>query len=280
MLRIMSNNQWRHDDNLPNWAEKGEDCSAEYREKGFAAVYEKLLPDAVGLQEVSPRMLDALMRELQKKGLRYAALWGRDTPIIYRPDCLILLDSEFGIYPREIPDCEGCFNNDDTKSWNIAVFRTKEDTPRTFLLAATHLWWKIDDRAPRFFELYQEGSTAARVYQMGIVIDRIRYYTDLYHCPAILVGDMNCPYGSKPIDFAESAGYVHANHAASEYAYPYHGYHWCGRDGHYPYEPAPWEEAIDHILIKGAFPVKRMDRYIDDSYLALSDHFPAYIDVE
>ena len=64
-MRILSNNQWRHDDNTSAWSERGEDCSAEHREKGFSEVYAKLLPDAVGLQEVSPRMLDCLMRELQ-----------------------------------------------------------------------------------------------------------------------------------------------------------------------------------------------------------------------
>ena len=277
MLRIMSNNQWLCDKNLPEWDAKGEDCSAEHREKGFAEIYTKLLPDAIGFQEVSPYMMDRLMRELQAKGARYASLWGRDTPILYRPDTLELIDSEFGIYPADCPGYEGCFNNNDSKSWNIAVFREKA-TEKVFLLATTHLWWMIDDREPLSYESYQKGSTAARIYQMGIVTDRIRIYQEKYHCPAVLVGDMNCPYDSKPIELAFSRGYVHANDVARDYAYPYHGYHWCGRNGYVPYVPEPFKKAIDHILINGQMQVLRMDRYIDDSYLALSDHFPAYID--
>ena len=278
-MRIMSNNQWLCDQNLPEWEAKGEDCSAEHREKGFANIYAELLPDAIGFQEVSPRMLDRLMRELQAKGLRYAALWGRDTPILYRPDALELIDSEFGIYPAECPGYEGCFNNYDTKSWNIAVFREKK-SGKPLIFATTHLWWMIDDREPLYYESYQLGSTAARIYQIGIVMDRIEIYREKYGAPAVLVGDMNCPYHSKPIASAFANGYVHANDAAQEYAYPYHGYHWCGRNGYDPYIPEPFEQAIDHILIKGPLKVLRMDRYIDESYLPLSDHFPAFIDAE
>ncbi|MCR5004995.1 MAG: hypothetical protein K6A77_03735, partial [Clostridiales bacterium] len=71
-MRIMSNNQWSCDRNLPEWEAKGEDCSAEHREKGFAKIYTSLLPDAIGFQEVSPVMLDRLMRELQAQGAHYA----------------------------------------------------------------------------------------------------------------------------------------------------------------------------------------------------------------
>ena len=281
-MRILSNNQWRHDDNTSAWSERGEDCSAEHREKGFSEVYAKLLPDAVGLQEVSPRMLDCLMRELQNKGLRYAALWGRDTPILYRSDRLELIDSDFGIYPAECPGFSGCFNNEDTKSYCVAVFREKQ-LEKLFILATTHLWWKADPSESRKThnpDGIQEGSNAARVYQMGIVLDRTEEFIRKYQCPAVLMGDMNCVYGSEPIRLAESRGYTHANRAASGYAYPYHGYHWCASDGFGPYDPKPWETAIDHILIKGAITVSRMDRYVGDDYLRLSDHFPAYIDTE
>ena len=278
-MRIMSNNQWSCDRNLPEWEAKGEDCSAEHREKGFARIYTSLLPDAIGFQEVSPVMLDRLMRELQAQGAHYAALWGRDTPILYRPDTLDLIDSEFGIYPAECPGYEGCFNNYDTKSWNIAVFREKE-SGKPWIFATTHLWWMIDDRPLMPYEQYQAGSTEARIYQLGILMERLELYRAKYRAPIVLVGDLNCPYESRPIASAFSAGYRHANDIARDYAYPWHGYHWCGRDGYEPYVPKPFKEAIDHILIKEDMTVLRMDRYIDDSYLPLSDHFPAYIDAE
>ncbi len=278
-MRIMSNNQWSCDRNLPEWEAKGEDCSAEHREKEFAKIYTALLPDAIGFQEVSPVMLDRLMRELQAQGVRYAALWGRDTPILYRPDTLELIDSEFGIYPAECPGYEGCFNNYDTKSWSIAVFREKE-SGKPWIFASTHLWWMIDDRPLKPYEQYQAGSTEARIYQLGILMERLELYHARYQAPIVLVGDLNCPYESRPIASAFAAGYRHANDIARDYAYPYHGYHWCGGDGYEPYVPQPFKEAIDHILIKGDMTVLRMDRYIDDSYLPLSDHFPAYIDAE
>ena len=275
----MSNNQWLQDQNLPEWEQRNEDCSAMVREKGFADIYAGLLPDAIGMQEVSAFMIERLLRELQDRGLRYSALSGKDTPILYRPDVLELIDSEFGIYPRECPGYDGCFNNFDSKSWNIAVFREKK-SGSTVVFATTHLWWMIDDREPKYFESFQLGSTAARVYQMNMVTDRIEHYREKYQAPAILVGDMNCPYHSQPIDLTREKGYVHAHDAAVEYAYPYHSYHWCGRNGYEPYIPEPFENAIDHILVKGDLKVLRMDRYIDDSYLKLSDHFPAYIDFE
>lgn len=79
-LRLMSNNQWKIDRNLPNWEGMGLDCSAAAREAGFAEVYALTAPDVVGLQEVSPLMVDELMGNLQRLNLPYAILWGRDTP--------------------------------------------------------------------------------------------------------------------------------------------------------------------------------------------------------
>lgn len=275
MLRIMSNNQWRRDENHPAWAERGEDCSAAVREKGFVRVYRETSPDIIGFQEVSPLMLDFLMRGLQAAGETYAVLWGRDTPILYRQNKLELIDSAFGIYPAECPGYEGCFNNDDTKSWNIAVFREKA-SGKTLIMCTTHLWWKSDDPAS---VQYQAGSNAARCYQLRLLIRALDVWQEKYGCPAVLVGDLNCPYHSDPIDLAKAAGFVHANDLAEDYAYPYHGYHACGDPGYEPYTPEPFENAIDHMLVRGSLRVKRFDRYISDAYLPLSDHFPAMIDV-
>lgn len=276
-IRIMSNNQWAHNDNNAIWAARGEDCSAEVREQGFIEVYRKTQPDIIGFQEVTAKMLDLMTRGLNKDGAEptYAALWGRDTPILYRQARFELVNSAFGIYPAACPGYEGCFNNDDTKSWNIALLRDKV-TSKCVIVCTTHLWWKSDDPASKD---YQPGSTAARVYQCSILVDEIERFRALSgaDCPAVLVGDLNCPYDSEPIHYLQEHGFVHANDKA-EWAYPYHGYHWCGDDGWEPYVPKPFEEAIDHVLIQGPMQVTRFDRYIDDAYLKLSDHFPAYID--
>ena len=280
-MRIMSNNQWKWDQNLPNWEARGEDCSAEAREKGFAKIYKEIQPDIIGLQEVSPTMLEELMCDLQELGMNYTALWGKDTPILYKSALFTVEDQSFALYPEQCPGYSGCFNNVRTKSWNMAIIREK-NSGKAFLMTTTHLWWMSDD--PNNVH-YQKGSEAARCYQMKLVTEKMETLQSQYNCPAVLVGDMNCPYHSEPIELAFQRGFVHANDTATEYAYPYNGYHWCGPDGYVPYEPKPFEEAIDHILVradsrKNMPVVRRFDRYVGKDYLPLSDHFPAWIDMD
>ncbi len=73
-LRLMSHNQWKCDDNLPAWEEKGMDCSAEVRTRGFVQVYADTRPDIVGCQETSFKMADFLIRGLADAGMQYALL--------------------------------------------------------------------------------------------------------------------------------------------------------------------------------------------------------------
>ena len=67
-LRLMSNNIWCAESNVPGWAEKGEDCSAEHRSKGFLKVYKDTLPDVIGLQECTARLADFLMQRFKDDG--------------------------------------------------------------------------------------------------------------------------------------------------------------------------------------------------------------------
>lgn len=278
-IRLMSHNQWKCDQNLPDWEAKGWDCSAETRVRGYVEVYKELLPDVIGCQEVSAWMADCLMRYTAEAGLRYALLWGRDTPIFYRQDKLELVDSDFFLYDEEFPGHEGSFNNVGTKSWCLAVFRVKENG-HLFIYLTTHLWWKSSDPSS---ESYQPYSDEARAYQMGLAIQRVSEFQETYHCPAVIVGDLNADYESLTIQKAFSEGYVHAHNVAVEYADEMNGYHYCFGDGYKPYyDKKPFKEAIDHILLHG-WPegvVKRFDRYYAESYLPLSDHSPVYIDIE
>ena len=50
---IMSSNQWKCDHNCPDWAARGEDCSAEGRVGGLARAYQLVTPDILGIQEAS-----------------------------------------------------------------------------------------------------------------------------------------------------------------------------------------------------------------------------------
>ena len=43
---LMSNNQWKCDENNDIWRAMGEDCSAEARVKGLVRAYRRILPEA------------------------------------------------------------------------------------------------------------------------------------------------------------------------------------------------------------------------------------------
>lgn len=278
-IRLMSHNLWKNDNNRPEWESKGLDCSAEARYKGFVRVYKDLLPDIIGCQEMSALMAEKLINGCSKEGLKYALLWGKDTPIFYRPEKFELVDSDYLIYPEEVPGYKGCFNNYKTKSWSIAVFRIKENG-KLFIFASTHLWWKSSQPTnPN----YQPHSAEARVYQINLLIEKIRCYQEKYNCPSVIVGDLNAGYDSKCVQSALNNGYSHAHDIATEYVDESAGLHYCFGDGfesyYYDY---PFERAIDHILINGKenLVVRRFERYSPEYYLPLSDHSPTFIDAE
>lgn len=277
-IRIMSNNQWKCDENQPYWAERGLDCSAENREKGFASIYQRFAPDIIGLQEVSALMADHLMRNLQALGLPFALVWGRDTPVLYRHDKFELVDSDFLVYPRSVPGLEGEYNNSDTKSYAVAVFRAKENG-RMFGIMSTHLWWKSDDPTSSH---YQPGSGIARAYQIGIAIDRLNELAADYPIPQIVMGDFNTPYDSEPVRMAFSKGFAHAHDVAVEYRAETNGMHPCGPAILGPYEPKGFDKAIDHIFVRNVPDgfVRRFEREMPEDYLVLSDHAPVWIDAE
>ena len=273
-LRIMTHNQWKADKNLPDWSEKGYDCSSYVRTRGFARVYSDLLPDIIGAQEVSGTMSEDLLEHCASLGLNYALLWGRDTPILYRPDKFELIDSEFSLYPDEFPGHEGIFNNGKTKSYCIGVFRVKENGA-LLIFASTHLWWRSSNDQPY--------SNEARAYQLGLLIDRIDALQKKYGCPAIIVGDLNAGYNSEALTTAFDRGFEHTHNIATDHADDSAGLHYCFPAGFYDYYyDWEFERAIDHILVRGtdALSVRRFERYSPEYYLPLSDHSPAYIDLE
>lgn len=283
-LRIMTHNVWNCDKNFPAWEEKGEDCSPQARVGGLLRVYRETLPDVIGGQEVSALMADLLKEGFQKEQVTYALIWGRYTPILYRADKLELVDTEFATYPEKVQGFEGCFNDVRSKSWNLAVFRVKSSGKR-FVFATTHLWWKISPEKDQSFSSpnYQIGSDEAREAQIAMLLKKMEAYREKYDCPAVLVGDMNCAYNSKAMQIVRSRGFRHAHDIATEYAEEAVGYHYCFPDGYKTqYSDMPFETAIDHIYVIGETEgaVKRFERYSPEYYYPISDHSPAYIDIE
>lgn len=277
-LRIMSHNVWKCDRNLPAWEAKGENCSAPVRAKGMVRLYTECRPDVIGFQEMTALMVDEIIRGLAEKGESYALLWGKDTPIMYRRDRFELVDSDFNLYPTEFPGYEGEFNNDGTKSWCVAVLRDKTDG-KCLIFMTTHLWWMSSDPTSANYRL---GSDEARTYQLNLAMDCLEKLHCKYECPVVLVGDLNADYKKEVIKSAIGRGYLHAHDIATEYKDEDWGYHYCFGDGYKPYVEAPFENAMDHILVKFAPTdfVRRFERYTPDYYMPLSDHSPVFVDVE
>ena len=283
-VRLMTHNVWNRDKNAIAWEEKGENCSAQVRVESLLRVYRETLPDVIGGQEVSALMADLLKEGFQKEQVKYTLIWGRFTPIMYRADKLELIDSEFGTYPESIQGFEGSFNDVKSKSWNLGVFRVKS-SGKVFIFVTTHLWWKKSPTDPKSFgnNTYQLGSDEAREQQIATVVEKIAQYRDKYHCPAVLVGDMNTGYESKAMTYARDHGFRHAHDIATEYAEEAVGYHYCFPNGYETkYYDLPFEEAIDHIYVIGEEKdaVKRFERYSPEYYYPISDHSPAYIDLK
>lgn len=286
MLRIMTHNVWNRDENLPAWIAKGEDCSAAVRVKSHLRLWGETCPDIIGGQEFSRLMAELVKEGFEAEGKNYALIWGRFTPILYRPEKLELLDTEFLTYPEELPGYEGEFNDVKSKAVNIAVFRVKE-SGNIFVFATTHLWWKTEPGDPTLANvdgnsLY--GSDRAREYQISLAIEKIEKYREKYgSCPAVFVGDMNNGYNTPAIKHALGCGFRHAKFIATDYADETIGYHNCFGWGYESfYLDKPFEDAIDHILVKGEKEgsVKRFERYSPDYYFPISDHSPAFIDFE
>ena len=283
-IRLMTHNVWNKDFNSPEWDQKGEDCSAAARVGGLLRVYRETAPDIIGGQEVSARMADLLKEGFAESETPYTLIWGRFTPILYRADKFELVDAAFGTYPEAIPEFVGSFNDGRSKSWNLGVFRIKENG-KIFIFATTHLWWKKspDDKNHMGNAQYQAGSDEAREYQISILADKIKLYRKKYRCPAVLVGDLNTGYLSRAVQYLLKNGFRHAHDIATEYAEEAIGYHDCFPWGYKEeYYGSPFETALDHILVIGEAEgsVKRFERYSPDYYFPVSDHSPAYIDVE
>ena len=279
--RLMTNNIWNSMGNTEAWAAKGESCAPEVRVPYLIRVYRELAPDVIGFQEANYKMVDLLSRGFFAEGMPYAILYSPYTSIAYLPERFEVVDTDYLSYPVKMEGLEGDFNDAGSKSVHIAVLRSRENG-KIFVFANTHLWWKgTKERFPND-PWYLPDSDKARVGQMEMASALIRKYQDKYNAPAVFLGDMNCPRYSDPIERILSLGFVPAHDVATEYASEENGYHYCFGDGHKPYEPGKYEDAIDHVLLRDA-PAdfcRRLERFTPDWYEPISDHYPAYIDVE
>ena len=278
---LMSNNQWKCDDNAPAWAAIGEDCSAEARVPLLVRAYLEAAPDILGLQEVSVRQAEIMMEQMRRAALPdgteavYEYVSGGDTPIVYRSDRLTLLESAFFRYREAVPGYEGSFNNAGTKSCCWGVFEEKASGKRIALMT-THLWWKSGDPASSF---YQPHSDEARRYQLMLAASKMDEVLAAYGCPGILLGDLNARIDSPCLKAAEEDGWIDVHGLSRGFTDETRGHHPCSPAGFRRDAGGTFAQAIDHILAKnlGTAAVESFHRLTPEYFDCASDHYPLYI---
>lgn len=280
---LMSNNQWYNDPNHDAWKAIGEDCSAEVRVHGLVRAYKEVMPDVLALQEVSRHMAKLMMDQMRSLKLadgsnaEYEYISGGDTPIVYRSDKLLLIESGFFRYDEKIYGLKGEYNNSGTKSYCYGVFKNKADG-KIFALMSTHLWWKSSD--PNDAN-YLEGSDEARAYQILQAASKMDTVMEKYDCPCFIMGDFNACMESCCLKAAQWRGWREAHDLATGSRDDTRGHHPCYAWGFERGDAGTFDQAIDHILLKNCdnVEVKHFRRITDEYFDKISDHYPLYIDV-
>lgn len=280
---LMSNNQWKCDKNCDAWLKMGEDCSAEVRVQGLVRAYKQIMPDVLGLQEVSMHMADLMMAQLSCVDLgegqtaKYAYVSGGDTPIVYRYDKLKLLESGFFLYSEQIDGFEGSFNNHESKSYCFGVFEDRT-TKKRFALMSTHLWWKSSNPEAKN---YQAHSNEARAYQIGLASAKMDEVIAKYNCPCVLMGDFNASINSLCLDRARAEGWTEVYDLSVGDRDETRGHHPCSPAGFGRGDAGLFRQAIDHIMIKNGegTTVNYFRRLTPEWFDKISDHYPLYIDL-
>lgn len=282
-MRIMSSNQWKCDVNHPAWKARGEDSSSEGRIGGLVRAYRMILPDVIGLQEVSMHMADLMMAEMRSfhtgdgVPVHYDIVTGGDTPLLYRDDRLELKASGFFRYDEDVPALEGSFNNSGTKSYTWGVFCCR-GSHRRIAVMSTHLWWMSGDPAS---PEYQAHSDEARAWQIDLAMARMEQVMEEYRCPGVIVGDFNATIDSLCFEAVHRRGWIEAYDAVQGERDETSGYHICNADGYARAETSTFAEAIDHAIIQGngKLAITEYDRVTEPWFDPISDHYPLYIGI-
>lgn len=281
---VMTNNQWKCDQNLPAWERMGNDCSAFARVDGLFRAYSEILPDILAVQESSFLMERLLMEKMESftakngENVRYQRITGGDTPIYYRADKLFVVESGFSLFPECVPGFKGSFNNGRTKSYCYGVFEEIESGKRMTVMSA-HLWWKSGNpERPN----YQPHSAEARAYQISMAAEKAEETVRKYGCPGLLMGDFNSGTESLCMKTAVARGWTEAHDLAEIERSEIKGHHFCGPEGYRRDPPGMYKDALDHIIVRNGSEIRilRYLRMTEEWFDPISDHYPLYIEAE
>jgi len=260
-IRIMSSNIWGNcKPHIP----------ISNRDDLLSVLYRRYLPDAIGIQECSPKLraeavnLFALCQpEYRELDVDFAPNANNYTPILYRPDRVTPADC--GYFSFAGP------NDGQSKSVTWAVFDTAENA--RFILVNTHYYYTSDDigRAARVSNSYEMLALMTRLEQQ---------YPDT---PFVLTGDFNCATADAPLQLLLANGIRESRDAVDNppTVCSYHGYPEVDGDGQFrrpsSVEPGA-ERSIDHILYRGKVQPRTHVVVIDREALIGTDHSPIYVD--
>ena len=275
-LRIFDDNIWQYDKEvIPEaWVPLGVDPRDSVRSIGFAKMVADYKPDIVTLQEYSAHMDARLAPKLRSLGFTNACEgdgnWNH-TPVFYDSTAVELLKARFNLYTPPM------YSNAGTKSFTSTVFRHR-GTGRVFAVLNTHLWWKGEESQP--------GSTMARASQIRLMMAEADAIKAEYDCTVFVMGDMNCEEETVPIQQFIQGGYIPCYKAATVFGDNHNGHHRCDPSGYSAESnrkgPDRATGALDHFFIHNAQDGAQVLSYVcmmDKYTLALTDHYPNYVDV-
>ena len=263
VLRIMSSNIWGN---------CKDDCPIADRDDNLAVIYERYLPDIVGMQECSPKSRAESPNIMDLVSDKYEEIptnptnehKNNYTPIIYLRDKFAVLDKGWHYFSG--------LNDRGSKSITWAVFERRNDGAR-FIVMNTHYYWTQD-----------EPGRAARVGNTAELLDLFGRLTKLYPYPVFFTGDFNCRTCEAPIKAILEFG-IREPRDEIENSSPYTSHH------DYPtYDPKSdsyhtpimpdlaRENSIDHIFTHGKISTLFYEVVTDFESLLATDHCPIFID--
>ena len=256
-VRLMTSNIWGDFFHNP----------VEPRAPLLAKIYDRYMPDVLGLQEVGKNWWKSILFSELKKTYAQVPVEKTQklncTPLFYRADLFKLLESDRYLFHEEL---------DYSKGWNYGVFKSRCGNGR-FAIFNTHFWWKGELR-DEVIRRYNAMETVAAMKRIG----------SKYSCPVFLMGDLNCKCTSMTWEYLRNQGWQTSFLCTDNYS-PYSSNHYdpfIHEDGTCTGSTTdePKEDSIDHIAIPASVKVLYQHAVIDREALDASDHSPVFADVE